>query len=74
MKLEVKGNEYYQLEKGKEIILFDGFEEAIKEMKEATKKGNPEETRLWRVKRESKGWQMVQVSYKELFESLMKGE
>lgn len=72
--LKVKGSEYYQLEKGKGIILFDDFGEAVKEMREAVKGENPEKARLWRVKRGEKDWQMTEVSYKELFEMLVKGE
>lgn len=72
MKLEVKNSEYYQLQEAKEIVLFDNFKEAVKEMKEAIKKGNPEGTKLWRVKQESDKWAMIEVSYQELFEMLIK--
>jgi len=72
MKQEVKNSEYYQLQKAKEIVLFDNFKEAVKEMKEAIKKGNPGETKLWRVKQESGKWAMIEVGYQELFEMLVK--
>lgn len=72
MKLQIKNAEYYQLQKGKEITLFDDFSEAVKEMKEAIKKGNPKETKLWRVKQESGKWAMIEVGYQELFEMLVK--
>ena len=72
MKLQVKNGEYYKLEDSKDVILFDSFPEAVKEMKEAIKKGSSEQTKLWRVKKETEGWQMVEVSYKELFEVLVK--
>ncbi len=72
MKLEIKNAEYYQLQKVKEIVLFDNFKEAVKEMKEAIKKGNPEGTKLWRVKQESGKWAMIEVGYQELFEMLVK--
>lgn len=74
MKLQVKNAEYYQLEKGKEIVLFDDFSEAVREMKGAIKKGNPEQTKLWRVRKEVGKWAMVEVSYQELFEMLIKEE
>lgn len=72
MKLQIKNAEYYQLQKDKEITLFDDFSEAVKEMKEAIKKGNPSETKLWRVKQESGKWAMIEVGYQELFEMLVK--
>lgn len=72
MKLQIKNAEYYQLEKGKEIVLFDGFGEAVKEMKGAIKQGNPRETKLWRVKKESGKWAMIEVGYQELFEMIVK--
>lgn len=72
MKLQIKNAEYYQLQKDKEITLFDDFKEAVKEMKEAIKKGNPGETKLWRVKQESGKWAMIEVGYQELFEMLVK--
>lgn len=68
MKLQIKNAEYYQLEKGKEIVLFDDFKEAVKEMKEAIKKANPEGVKLWRVKKESGKWAMIEVGYQELTE------
>lgn len=72
MKLQIKNAEYYQLEKGKEIVLFDGFGEAVKEMKEAIKKSDPSEIKLWRVKKESGKWAMIEVGYQELFEMIVK--
>ena len=71
MKLEVKNTEYYQLQRDKEIILFDDFKQAVQEMKEAIKK-NPGKVRLWKVKQEKEKWAMTEVSYKELFEILVK--
>lgn len=72
MKLQIKNAEYYQLEKSKEIVLFDNFGEAVKEMKDTIKEGDPKETKLWRVKKESGKWAMIEVSYQELFEMLVK--
>jgi len=71
MKLEVKNAEYYQLEEGKSVILFDSFPEAVKSMKEAIKKGS-QGVKLWRVKQESGKWSMIEVSYQELFRMLVK--
>lgn len=71
MKLEVKNAEYYQLEEGKSVILFDSFPEAVKSMKEGIKKGN-QGVKLWRVKQESGKWSMIEVSYQELFQMLVK--
>lgn len=71
MKLEVKNGEYYKLEKGQDLTLFDGFPEAVKIMKEAIKKGG-QKVKLWRVKQESGKWTMTEVSYEELFKILIK--
>jgi len=71
MKLEVKNAEYYQLEEGKSVILFDSFPEAVKSMKEGIKKGS-QGVKLWRVKQESGKWSMIEVSYQELFQMLVK--
>lgn len=74
MKLAVKNNEYYQLQQKQGITLFDNFKEAAKEMMKAVKGENAGEAKLWQVSREKKSWQMVEVSYKDLFEMLVKGE
>lgn len=71
MKLEVRNNEYYQLQEKKGIVLFDNFKEAVGKMKESIK-GNPGQVRLWRVKQESGKWAMIEVGYQELFEMLVK--
>jgi len=71
MKLEVKNGEYYKLEKGQDLTLFDSFPEAVKIMKEAIKKGG-QKVKLWRVKQESGKWTMTEVSYEELFKILIK--
>ena len=74
MKLKIKSGEYYQLEKAEGITLFDDFSEAVKEMKESIKKGSNPQVKLWRVKQESGKWTMMEVSYQELFQMLVKEE
>lgn len=71
MKLEVKNGEYYKLEEGKNLTLFDNFAEAVKVMREAVKKGG-QKVKLWRVKQEGGKWTMTEVSYQELFEMVIK--
>lgn len=71
MKLQIKNAEYYKLEEGKNLTLFDSFPEAVKDMKEAIKKGG-QKVKLWRVKQENGKWAMTEVSYQELFEMLIK--
>jgi len=71
MKLEVRNAEYYKLEEGKSVILFDSFPEAVRVMKGAVKKGS-QGVKLWRVKQESGKWSMIEVSYQELFQMLVK--
>lgn len=73
MKLEVRNAEYYKLEEGKNLTLFDNFAEAVKVMKEAVKKEG-RKVKLWRVKQENGKWAMTEVSYQELFEMLIKEE
>jgi len=71
MKLEVKNGEYYKLEEGKNLTLFDNFAEAVKVMREAVKKGG-QKVKLWRVKQEDGKWTMTEVGYQELFEMVIK--
>ena len=71
MKLEIKNAEYYKLEEGKNLTLFDNFAEAVKVMKEAIKKGS-QNVKLWRVNQEGGKWAMTEVSYQELFKALIK--
>jgi len=71
MKLQLKGSEYYKLEEGKNVVLFDDFPEAVKEMRKIIKE-EKSGVKLWRVKLESGKWAMIEVGYQELFELLVK--
>lgn len=73
MKLEVKNGEYYKLEQSqsKNLVLLDNFPEGAKMVKEAVKVGKGT-VKLWRVKQENGKWAMTEVSYQELFETLVK--
>lgn len=71
MKLEVKNGEYYKLERGKNLTLLDNFPEGAKMVKEAIKAGK-ETVKLWRIRQENGKWEMTEVGYQELFETLVK--
>jgi len=76
MKLIVKDNKYYKLKIGSDIILFDDFEEAVEEMKQAVidnigEVNLQEADYMIDVKSGGRVEVMNEVSYKKLFNDMI---